>query len=149
MSTMIRPLLAAQFQTSQNFYAHDAFCVKYQANQVSNHLPIHTDESTHSFVLALNDEYDGGGTYFYESNMTVRLQCGDVVSFRGDQVQHGGEAVTGGTRYIIAVFLYHDDDEIREVPCAGRKRPRNELTEMFHNSEEEKENEFSFGFHVT
>jgi 2OG-Fe(II) oxygenase superfamily len=70
-----------------------------------------TDESTHSLVIALNDNYDGGGTVFYDSNQTIRLQCGQVLCFRGDSVFHGGEAVTNGTRYIIAVFLYYDESD--------------------------------------
>jgi hypothetical protein len=89
---------------------HDAFCVRYQAGEASNHLPVHTDESTHSFVLASNDDFQGGGTYFYDYDTTIRLEAGEMLSFRGDRLQHGGEALVQGTRYILAVFLYHDDD---------------------------------------
>ena len=37
------------------------------------YLPIHTDESTYSFIIALNDidEYTGGGTYFVDLNKAL------------------------------------------------------------------------------
>jgi predicted 2-oxoglutarate/Fe(II)-dependent dioxygenase YbiX len=67
-----------------------------------------TDESTHSFVLALNDDYEGGGTYFYDRKATIRPEAGSVLAFRGDQMLHGGEPVTQGKRYILAAFLYQE-----------------------------------------
>ena len=38
------------------------------------YLPIHTDQSTHSFVIALNptSEYIGGGTYFQDMNQSLK-----------------------------------------------------------------------------
>ena len=118
--TQMRPLLSHQFETSENYFVHDAFCVRYDGTLSSSYLPIHVDESTHSLVVALNDcdkDYTGGGTYFHDSSsqksanhLIVRLHAGQVLSFRGDRLYHGGEAVLTGTRYILAVFLYHDDD---------------------------------------
>jgi hypothetical protein len=59
-------------------HVHDAFVVKYQVDSGSGtsqrYLPIHADESTHSFVVALNGaaEYVGGGTYFVGLGEAVR-----------------------------------------------------------------------------
>lgn len=38
------------------------------------YLPLHMDESTHSFVIALNDscEYVGGGTYFVDLGRAIK-----------------------------------------------------------------------------
>ena len=95
MQGSVYPLLTKQFGPCPScFYVHDAFCVRYEACQAWNHLPIHTDESTHSIVLALNDDYQGGGTYFYDSNETVHLRTGELLSFRGDQLFHGGVTVS-------------------------------------------------------
>jgi len=138
----ICPLLASQFGTTPNYYVHDAFCVRYEAGKASNHLPIHADESTHSFVLALNEDYEGGGTYFYDHNETVRLHAGEVLSFRGDDLQHGGEALTRGRRYILAVFLYHDDDG--KGGSSGHKRT-SQISKVLRDSKSQRL-EFSFGF---
>ena len=63
---------------------HDAFVVKYHCSETSpsqRYLPLHSDESTHSFVLALNpaSEYEGGGTYFVDLGHTLRP--GKLASF--------------------------------------------------------------------
>jgi hypothetical protein len=123
------PLLHRQFcdaspttSTKQRFYVHDAFLVRYSASDAGkdaaaatsspgNYLPLHFDESTHSFVLALNNEFEGGGTYFYRLDKTILPPAtGSMVSFRGNQWLHGGSVVTSGVRYIIAAFLYLDID---------------------------------------
>jgi predicted 2-oxoglutarate/Fe(II)-dependent dioxygenase YbiX len=142
--------MARQFG-STNFFVHDAFCVRYDATQVSNHLPIHTDESTHSFVVALNDcdEYSGGGTYFPQNDRVVRLKVGEVLSFRGDAISHGGEAVTKNVRYILVAFLYHDDDDADgEKDDKGKERKRKRCQGLGKplSHAKEAEPEFSFGF---
>ena len=105
-------LLQAQFQTNKRFFVHDAFLVRYDACKSSRFLPLHFDESTHSFVLALNDEFEGGGTYFYALDKTIAPKAGSVVTFRGDKMLHGGNCVTKGVRYILAVFLFADSDNV-------------------------------------
>lgn len=88
------------------------------------YLPIHSDESSHSFVLALNsmDEYVGGGTYFPDKRDVMRpgnrmhinedsvqylliaAEKGHLVSFDG-RLLHGGDPVLQGTRFIVAGFM--------------------------------------------
>lgn len=88
-----------------------------------------TDESTHSFVLALNNDFEGGGTYFYDSDTTIRADTGSVLSFRGDDIRHGGEPIQSGTRYILAVFLYYDDDHDTVCDAEKLKRKKSQRTE--------------------
>jgi len=159
MISQVRPVLAQQFGNSggnssssntatnntvlpNSFHVHDAFCVRYRAGSTSNYLPVHTDESTHSFVLALNKDYSGGGTYFYDYNQTVRLKPGQVLSFQGDRLQHGGEAVTKGVRYILAVFLYYDSDGRKRLKRADNNAGVGELLK----SSKEHGKVFSFRF---
>jgi tetratricopeptide (TPR) repeat protein len=110
MDSTLRPLLAQQFHLQPNdIFVHDAFVVRYSPHYQCHYLPIHVDESTHSVVLALNEAFDGGGTYFYDSNTTLHAKpAGTVLSFRGNLLPHGGNLVTRGVRYIVAIFLYHD-----------------------------------------
>ena len=129
-----------------------------------------TDESTHSLVLALNDDYTGGGTYFYDHDTIVRLEQGQVLSFAGGELSHGGEAVTAGRRYILAIFLYHDGDDEKNTctqsslhtasstrdarNCEAGQRKRNGTTGIssiskgFRDCKQQKTNAFSFGFAV-
>lgn len=149
MNPIIQPLLTKQFKLSSGgrFYVHDAFCVRYESNAVANHLPIHVDESTHSLVVALNDDYEGGGTYFPDYDLVLRPSKGSVVSFRGDALPHGGHAVTKGVRYILAVFLYYDvhsrmlSDNVSMVT----KHDQPELNLWFKKTKKQK-TEFSFNF---
>ena len=135
MDSTVRPLLSKQFGIRpEHVHCHDAFVVCYKATKGTNFLPVHVDESTHSFVMALNDDFQGGGTYFCDYHKTIApRRPGCLVAFRGDSLRHGGNAVITGTRYILAVFLYHD-------PMASRKRP---LPIMPRGDQC-----FSFSFHV-
>jgi hypothetical protein len=108
-----RSLLRDQFgivdeEQHQCFYVHDAFLVRYEATASNCFLPLHFDESTHSCVLALNDDFDGGGSYMCSLNQTVAPSTGGMISFMGNQVLHGGTPVVSGQRYILAIFLYLD-----------------------------------------
>lgn len=110
----LRPLLSKQFgddfvgTNGCDVYIHDAFIVRYDSTGGQRHLPLHRDESTHSFTIALNslDEYEGGGTYISELKASFRPNQGDILSFRGGNLLHGGDPVLKGTRYIIVAFCY-------------------------------------------
>lgn len=140
MTTTCQSLLRHQFGTTRRFYVHDAFLVRYQALSQSHFLPLHYDESTHSMVLALNDDFEGGGSYFYTVNQTISPNTGSMVSFRGNQLLHGGNVVTRGVRYIVAIFLYLDDDT-----CGGENgEPISKRPKLF--SENTKNSGFAFDF---
>lgn len=81
------------------------FVVKYDATG-QNYLAPHEDGSEFSFIVALNDDYDGGGTHFTELNKTVKLNIGDCLVFSG-QNRHQGVHITRGIRYILTGFLYY------------------------------------------
>jgi hypothetical protein len=71
------------------------------------HLPEHTDESSHSFILALNDdcEYDGGGTHFTKLGRTIRPPQGHLCLFPGGRLRHGGDPILSGTRYVFCYTI--------------------------------------------
>ena len=88
---------------------------------------------------------------------------GQVLSFAGGEVFHGGEAVTAGRRYILAGFLYHDCEGVQESDTASassnhdagqRKRGGNtssgkiSISEGFRECKQQKTNAFSFAFAV-
>jgi len=87
----------------------ELFISKYDGTDSSkqNSLDFHKDEREFSFILALNDDYDGGGTHFQQSDKIIKIKKGDCLLFCGQQ-WHGGAAVTGGVRYVIAGFINYD-----------------------------------------
>lgn len=136
LAKRLRPLMASQFgydavgPGGAGLHVHDAFVVRYDA-EGQRHLPIHRDESTHSFTIALNgiEEYAGGGTYIVSLGRSFRPRLGGVMTFRGDEILHGGDPVVKGVRYVIVGFCYIDFKSNIE---SKEKRPR--LDGMFHSA---------------
>ena len=146
MESSIRPLLARQFKAEEvgidgcNLHVHDAFVVRYNASE-QRHLPLHQDESTHSFTLALNDNFKGGGTYIAKLGKSIKPSLGGLLSFRGNRLLHGGDVVVEGTRYIIAAFCYASKP--KESNLHG-SIGRSKLSSTF--SEDSSGNTFYFSF---
>ncbi|KAL9185217.1 hypothetical protein ACHAXT_002994 [Thalassiosira profunda] len=141
----ICPLLCRQFQLDKppqrDIFLHDAFLVRYDAER-QRYLPPHVDESTHSFIIALNDGFKGGGTYFHTLGKTLAPSVGGMVSFCGGEVLHSGDPVVSGTRYVIAAFCYID--LAGSGADASSEKPPN-LKGVFHDKGRATDS-FSFGF---
>lgn len=58
-------------------------------------------------VLYLNDDYEGGHTYYPELNIDVKPKAGSLVVHEGNAL-HGVKPVEGNTRYTIASFWTKD-----------------------------------------
>lgn len=87
----------------------DLFITKYDsASAAESKLDPHTDKSPWSFVLALNDGFEGGGTFFVQSQDLYRPPVGGAVIFNGKQL-HGAFPATAGSRYIVAGFCEYDE----------------------------------------
>ena len=84
---------------------NELFLVKYDYHQ-QRELEEHTDGSEFSFIIALNDQYTGGGTYFPDLKEHIKLEVGDCLVFSG-QNKHKGVKITSGKRYIFTGFLHY------------------------------------------
>ena len=82
----------------------EAFVARYSPEKQSS-LAEHTDGSTFSFVCALNDNFQGGGTHFVELDQSFHPKKGQCVLFAGGMQKHMGLPTTDGTRYILTGFL--------------------------------------------
>jgi hypothetical protein len=80
----------------------EVFIAKYSRNGQRS-LEKHVDGSDFSFVIALNDDFTGGGTKF-QTGFVGKPSVGSAVGFCG-QTKHQGLGVNSGTRYILAGFL--------------------------------------------
>jgi hypothetical protein len=143
----IRPLLRAQFKLTstaasgkrtRDVFVHDAFVVRYDAEKQRS-LPPHYDESTHSFIIALNSEFKGGGTFIDSLGKSITPSPGGMLSFCGGELKHSGNPVVEGVRYIIAAFCYADLYGAG-ISALNGNRNQSKLKDLF------KEAEFSFGF---
>jgi hypothetical protein len=82
------------------------FVTKY-AEETQRATGIHRDRvAGASLVLNLNEDYDGGGTYFADYDTVVRPPRGSGVIFSGRNMPHRGEPVLRGCRYITTTWFH-------------------------------------------
>lgn len=68
-------------------------------------VPLHHDLCDVTVNIALNDEFEGGGTFFPAlGREPVRLERGEMLVHPG-QLLHAGSAIRSGTRYLLIYFL--------------------------------------------
>mmetsp|Transcript_17189 Transcript_17189/g.37094 ORF Transcript_17189/g.37094 Transcript_17189/m.37094 type:complete len:631 (-) Transcript_17189:97-1989(-) len=109
LEKIIFPAMKINFAIEGRLRIFDCFLVKYDASTGQKRLPLHNDQSEYSLTIAMNslDEYEGGGTYFSETNESMKTEVGGVISFRGELL-HAGKMITKGKRYIIVCFIYEE-----------------------------------------
>lgn len=96
--------------------ANDMFVVRYDGGGGKRRafLKKHTDNVHISFNLLLNDDFQGGGTQFWNRHTNepfahVHPKRVGQVLVHGSQVEHEGMRVRNGTRYILVGFLAVDN----------------------------------------
>ena len=80
------------------------FIIKYD-EAIQGHLALHHDSAAISMVLALNDDYEGGGTYFWRQKELHKGKTG-YISIHPSVIthRHGARAVTKGKRFVLVSF---------------------------------------------
>jgi hypothetical protein len=108
LRTTILPLMSRLFEFSLcDLATENLFLAKYSASKgQQSALSEHRDDSELSFVVTLNDSFQGGGTRFIANDIctTVAPNGGAGVFFCGRRM-HSGVEVTEGDRYILAGFV--------------------------------------------
>jgi hypothetical protein len=107
--TAVQCLLPPPFAAS-DMRVHNALIVRYDAEKRRNYMPAHGDFSLLTMNIALNSDYDGGGTWF----QALGGDGGQVVSAGGTgnailhagSLWHAGAATTTGLRYILVIFFH-------------------------------------------
>ena len=87
----------------------DLFITKYNSSTKENFLGPHQDKSPWSFVIPLNSEFEGGGTYFVHDKSHWNPPAGAALYFSGAHL-HGGSRISSGVRYILAGFCEYGED---------------------------------------
>jgi hypothetical protein len=100
---ILRPLLLRDYGADFKGF-NDLFLVKYSAGSESQRaLKVHRDGTLISFVLQLNDSFEGGGTTIEALGESLLHNVGDLCIHCG-WLRHGGAPVTSGERYVLIGF---------------------------------------------
>ena len=85
---------------------NENFLVKYLPDAQS-HLSLHHDHSHLSLVVKLNDEFDGGGTYFPKYGLLSNPERVGTATIHPGQIthRHGARPIYSGRRYITVSFI--------------------------------------------
>lgn len=84
----------------------ETFIIRYRADK-QGHLSLHHDYSSYTLAVKLNDEFEGGGTFFPAYNLLANpKRVGNAILHPGlISHRHGGRPVYSGTRYITVSFI--------------------------------------------
>ena len=84
----------------------ETFIIRYKADK-QGHLSLHHDHSQYTLAVKLNDEFEGGGTYFPMYKLLANpKRIGNAILHPGlVSHRHGGRPVLSGTRYINVSFI--------------------------------------------
>jgi len=81
------------------------FIIKYSMEK-QGFLSLHHDQSVLSSVLTLNEDFEGGGTFFYRQQQTLIGKTGEMSLHPGMvSHRHGAKPIKSGTRYVLVSFL--------------------------------------------
>lgn len=107
INNKIIPEFEAKYNIPKNSVKIDEnelFVIKYYNEKtkapINNIIKYHKDPLPFSFNIALNDDFDGGGTHFLDQNIYVNNPVGSCLIFPGEKT-HSGIKINYGIRYII------------------------------------------------
>ena len=85
----------------------DTFIAKYDnvSENAQNHLGCHHDQAEYTLVLTLNDDFEGGGTWFPNQKILLKNPVGYMTLHPNTTHRHGARPVLTGTRYVLISFV--------------------------------------------
>jgi len=87
----------------EKFNTHN-FAIKYTL-ETQSHLSLHHDFSGITTLLTLNDDYEGGGTWFPKHQKLIKGTPGYISMHPGMFThEHGARPVSKGARYVVINF---------------------------------------------
>lgn len=87
----------------------EVFMAKYTP-EAQGHLDSHIDNSDYSITLALNNDFEDGGTFYHRQKTLVKAPTGHQCLFPMPTHKHSGRWISSGTRYIIVSFCTKGGD---------------------------------------
>ena len=88
-----------------NTFIEGAQLVKWP---VGSNQPFHHDDAREKTIFTsvtyLNDDFEGGETYFTSEDLMVKPKLGRTILFDGKKFEHGVKKITSGIRYTLALW---------------------------------------------
>jgi hypothetical protein len=114
----MQQLIMDEFDLTQTVYPDTMQIVKWEQgsfqpphadNAEPDGSPNYTPWRLYSGLLYLNDDYEGGQTYFTNKDIEVEPKAGRIAIFYGDlDHEHGVRQITRGERKTIVTFWCHE-----------------------------------------
>ena len=94
VSQILREIASSYNLDASKLSVSDMFIAKYSAEHGrQRELSPHRDKSQWSFVIALNEDFADGGTYFFGLHELWRSSVGSAVFFHGQHLHAGNTAM--------------------------------------------------------
>ena len=111
---VVRPLAIHLWKLegkSWDAFSNENFMARYTTTRQS-HLSLHHDRSHLTLVVKLNDEFDGGGTWFPKYNLLSNPERIGTAALHPGMIthQHGARPIYAGRRYITVSFIRSHDE---------------------------------------
>jgi len=91
-------------KSEQDVFFSENLLVKYTLENQS-HLSLHHDFSAVTTILSLNEEFEGGGTWFVNQKKLVKNKVGYMTFHPGMfSHYHGARPIMSGERYVVISF---------------------------------------------
>ena len=105
-------LQGQKYEPGQYFKEHNDY---FSGDAYDKHC-LHSGNRTFTFMIYLNDDFEGGGTYFPKLQKTIKPELGKAVVWQNTidgepqpETMHEGTTITKGVKYIITSWWREND----------------------------------------
>ena len=92
---------------AETYKTTETFIVKYEYNGQQTFLAPHIDTASYTTTLTLNDDFEGGGTYYTKHDILLKPKIGTLLFHPEINYRHGARAISSGVRYVLITFHNH------------------------------------------
>ena len=103
----IKPIIGYVWKYKAGYFSESRI-LKYKSGgeEGQSWLRQHHDDTTCASIISLNDDYEGGGTWFERQKTTVNPRAGWCTIHPSKLThRHAGRRVTKGKRFILITFI--------------------------------------------
>jgi hypothetical protein len=111
---IIFPLCSYIWQLGTGDEWSNLYCENFLARYTTDkqgHLSVHHDDSDISMIVKMNNDFEGGGTWFPKYNTLSNPDRIGTASIHPGRLthRHGARPITSGKRYVIVSFMRRGD----------------------------------------